>query len=225
MVKKDGALMRYLALALTMLVPGGAALAHPHIFIETGLEVIFNDQGQATAVRVTWQYDEFYSLVIIEDRGLDPDFDGVLSEGEAQSLSGFDMAWDADYDGDLYVLNQGTSVALGRPEATTASYTEGRITSTHLRQLAQPQQAGDDALLFQAYDTSYYTAYTIPNQPILTNAPTDCVAQVFEPDVAAADAALQEALNEYNGGDLDEISFPAVGAAYADEVRVICPES
>ena len=29
-----------------------------------------------TAIRVTWTYDDFYTLMIMEERGLDPDGDG-----------------------------------------------------------------------------------------------------------------------------------------------------
>lgn len=203
-------------------VLAGPAGAHPHIFIDTGLELIFDDQGRASAVRVSWSYDDFYSLMMIEDRELDADFDGVLTPEEEEKLTGFDMAWDADYDGDLYVLNGGEPVALGRPSDFTVRYEGGRITSTHLRALQAPVKP-DGALVLQAYDPGYYVAYTITGDPVLTGAPAVCRAEVFEPDLGEADLALQEALKEY-GADVDiEVQFPAVGAAYADEMRVICP--
>jgi polyphosphate kinase len=50
----------------------------------------------------------------------------------------------------------------------------------------------------------------------------DCTAEIFQPDLAAADTAFAAALEEYYGSDL-EGDFPAVGAAYADEVRLTCP--
>jgi ABC-type uncharacterized transport system substrate-binding protein len=46
-----------------------AANAHPHIFIDSGVEVIFDSQGQMTALRISWAYDDFHSLLAIEDRG------------------------------------------------------------------------------------------------------------------------------------------------------------
>ncbi|MEY8837883.1 DUF1007 family protein, partial [Cribrihabitans sp. XS_ASV171] len=30
--------------------------AHPHVFIDTGLELIFDDKGHLTHVRVEWAY-------------------------------------------------------------------------------------------------------------------------------------------------------------------------
>ena len=211
---------RRLALALATSLPG-AAFAHPHIFIDTGLEVIFDAEGEATGVRVTWDYDDFYSMLTIEDRALDPDGDGKLTPEEIATLKGFDMAWDADYDGDLYALEGSARIAMGRPTEATASYLDGRITSTHLRAFASPVKVGTVPLILQAYDPTYYTAYEISGTVTLTGAPAGCKAQVFEADKAAADRELQAAFDELQGSDT-ESQFPAVGAAYADELRVTC---
>lgn len=200
-----------------------AAQAHPHIFIDTGIETIFNAQGQVEALRISWSYDDFYSLVSIEDRGMDPDGDSVLTAEEQAKLTGFDMGWDAGYDGDLYVLWAGAPVAMGRPEDPTARYENGIITSTHLRKLSAPVDVGADGLVVQAYDSGYYTAYSINPVTQLTNAPAGCVAEVFEPDLDAADRSLQDRLQEYTADQDVEAAFPAVGAIYADEVRITCP--
>ena len=209
--------------AVLSVLAGAPVQAHPHIFIDTGVETIFDAEGRVTALRISWAYDDFYSLISIEDRGLDPDFDGILTEEEQAKLVGFDMGWDADYDGDLYVLFQGEPVAMGRPEAPTAVYKDGLITTTHLRHLATPVAPGPEGLVIQAYDSGYYTAYEVNAEATLTNAPEGCSAQVFEPDLTEADRRLQEALAEYQADESIEMEFPAVGANYADEVRVTCP--
>lgn len=210
-----------LALALTV-APAPAALAHPHIFIDTGLEVIFDADGRATAIRVSWTYDDFYSLLMIEDRQLDADYDGKLTPEEQAQLSGFDMDWDPDYQGDLHVLAGDFEVPLSRPSDWTARYEDGRITSTHLRSFTEPLAPGAQ-LVIQVYDPGYYTAYFIAGQPVLTGiGAAQCSVQVFEPDRAAADARLMAAIEEMGAsGDL-EMDFPAIGAAYSEEARVTC---
>lgn len=215
-----GARARTLAAALAL--AAGPAAAHPHIFIDTELEVIFDPAGQATHVRVTWIYDDFYSLLMIEDRGLDPDGDGQLTPGELDALQGFDMAWDADFAGDTHVLAGDAAVGLGRPTDWTAAYVDGRIVSTHLRALDRPVTAAAVPLIVQVYDPGYYSAYYIAGQPRLTGAPPGCSAQVFEPDRDAADAILQAAVDELAGSADIEMEFPAVGAAYAEEARITC---
>jgi polyphosphate kinase len=197
------------------------ALAHPHVFIDTKVEVILNPEGKVDAIRVTWIYDELYSLSIIEDRGFDPDFDGVLDSAEKAALSGFDMVWDEGYSGDTYVLAGEMPLGLSGPSDWTADYVAGQLVSTHLRRVETPVDPLNVPFAVQSYDPSYYVSYRIVGTPKVTGG-TDCTVAIFQPDFAAADKALEAALEEYYGSDL-EGDFPAIGAAYSDEVRLTCP--
>lgn len=220
--RKTGGLMR-LKITLAALLIGGAApaAAHPHMFVDTGVEVIFDDQGRAAALRITWIYDDLTSLGILSDRGMDEDFDGVLTPEELAALSGFDMQWDAGFDGDTYALQAAAPLALSGPSDWTASYSEAKLSSTHLRRFAAPVVIASQPLVVQTYDPSYYVAYAIVAQTVLTDGPA-CTAETFAPDRAAADAILQASISEMAGGGDAEGDFPAIGAAYADEVRITC---
>jgi polyphosphate kinase len=201
------------------------AAAHPHIFIDTSLEFLFNAEGQVTAVRVAWVYDDFTSMLYLSDRAMDPDADGKLTAEEEAALAGFDMAWDADYAGDLFLLDgvEGAPVSLGRPADWSARVFGGRIISTHVRPLEVPFVPGNRPLVAQVFDPTYYTSYTILGTPLLTGR-ADCTVQVFEPDLGAAERVLQEALAEYTADQtgLVEQDFPHVGAVFAEEARVTC---
>lgn len=212
--------MRRAAFLAAALAAHGAApaLAHPHEFIDAGVELRF-DGGALAALRIVWVYDDLTSLMILTDRGIDPD--QPLTPTQAADLAGFDMNWEAGFAGDTYLLNGETPVALGPPQDWTARVVQGRIITTHLRQVAPPLAPGAAPLVVQVYDPSYYTAYTIATAPLIRGR-DDCAAQVYGPDTAAADAALAEAMKELSGND-PEAEFPAIGAAYAEEVRVTCP--
>jgi ABC-type uncharacterized transport system substrate-binding protein len=206
---------------LPCLLAAGPVLAHPHVWIETRIEVILDSANQATGVRISWTYDDLYSLYIVGDMGLDPDWDGKLTPEEAAKLSGFDMKWDAEFAGDTFVLMRGAPLPLSRPAEWTASYADGKITSTHLRTFDAPVPVAGDPLIVQAYDPGYYVAYSIPFDPVVTGG-TGCKAQVFVPDLGKAEQELMAALSEYTP-DVDlEAEFPAVGANFAEEVRVTC---
>jgi len=200
------------------------AWAHPHVFIDTGLEVIFDAGGRVVALRIAWAYDALYSMLMIDELGLDPEFTGNVTPEERAALSGFDMNWDPGYEGDIYPLFADRPVALEPPESWTADYRDGRIISTHLRRFAEPLALGADTppLVVQVYDPTYYVSYTILDGPLLTGR-EDCTARIFEPDWGAASARLQDALDELvgAGGDI-EADFPAVGAEFAEELRVSC---
>lgn len=219
--------MRAVRHLLSVLWIGAAApaLAHPHIFIDAGLEFLFDAEGRVAAVRVAWVYDDFTSMLYLSDRGLDPDGDGKLTGEEETALSGFDMNWDPDFAGDLYLLDglEGEPVALDRPRDWSARVFGGRIISTHVRPLSAPLTPGDRPLVVQVYDPTYYSSYTILGTPVLTGR-ADCSVAVFEPDLGEAERVLQEALAEYTADQtaLVEQDFPHVGAVFAEEARVTC---
>lgn len=200
-----------------MVALAGSAGAHPHVFMETGLEVLRDAEGRAVSLRVTWTYDPFFSLVLVTERGLDPDGDGELTAEETAALQGFDMNWEPGFPGDTYAYAGEREVALSGPRDGVARYEGGRIVSSHIRDLAEPV-AG--LLVVKNYDPTYYTEYTI--REVLAEG---CDTEIVAPDLTAAERELQAALAELPA-DVDvEMGFPEVGAVFAQEVRVTCGAS
>ncbi len=193
-----------------------AVQAHPHIFVDTGLAVQIGAGGALEAVEVTWAYDEFYSLLIFEDLGLDPDADGVLTDDELTRLKGFDLNWSADYDGDTYLTRNEAPLALMAPEHLSTEVVDGRITTRHRRGLKAPVPA--EAVVIRAYDPTYYTAYTV-NQGVSVGA--GCRAEITEPDLDRAYTLVEELLYAMPA-DQAEAAYPEVGEAFADTVQLIC---
>lgn len=202
-------------LAAALLVPHGAG-SHPHIFVDTGLKVIVSEAGQLQAVEVTWAYDEFYSLLIFEDRGLDGDSDGALTAQELAGLQGFDMAWTEGFMGDTYLSREGAALELGAPEHLLTEVSDGRITTRHRRVLMQPQAA--DGVVIKAYDPTYYTAYTLSRGLEITGG---CSGEVTPPNLDAAYTKVEELLYAMPS-DQAEAAYPEVGEAFADTVRLSC---
>lgn len=205
---------------LILSVPVGAA-AHPHVFVDATIEVIFDAEGRAEAVRIGWTYDSLFSMTYVAEQGFDPDFDGMLTPEEEVALAGFDMDWHADFAGDTYALLGAVPLGLSAPLEPTAAYRDGSLVSTHLRRLSAPVALGTEDLVVQVYDPSFYTSYLIAETPVLSGG-EGCRVQVFEPDRDAADARLQAALDELAGSAEAETEFPAIGAAYAEEARITC---
>lgn len=59
----------FLCLALVALVIflfPKSGMAHPHVFVENKLIIVFDDQGMA-GIRVEWVFDEMFSSLIMED--------------------------------------------------------------------------------------------------------------------------------------------------------------
>lgn len=211
-----------LGFAALLAAPALPVAAHPHMFIDTGVEFVFDDAGRLAALRVGWVYDALSSMLYFEDLDLDRDYTGVLSEEELAILDGFDMNWDADFDGDLVLLAGEDRLEISRPLEWTTDVVDGRIVSTHLRAVpARPDPA--QGLVLRVYDPTYYVAYTILDA-VQMRGRSDCVAEIREPDLDAANAVLLAALDELLASGVDDIEedFPAVGAHFAEEIRLSC---
>ena len=210
------------ALAFCLALAAAPAGAHPHVFVDAGFDLIFDDAGRLAAIRTAWVYDEFFSLLVIEDGGHDADRDGAISAAELDGLRGFDMDWPEGFEGDLAVTQGGRRASLGGPEAVTVDWREGRLISTHLRHLAEPLDPAAGEISVSPFDPTYYIAYAVVAQARFTGR-TDCMAEAWEPDLGAAEKELQAALAEIAPDiDIEAAGFPQVGGLFAEELRVTC---
>lgn len=210
----SAAICAYLAAALP-------AQAHPHIFVDVELEIVFDAEGQPEGLWISWSYDEFFSMLLVSDMGLDQDFTGTIPEDEREALDGFDMNWIEGYHGDTHVTQDGTPLALTGPLQWESDYRDGQLKSRHLRHLIDLPDPEREWIV-AVYDPTYYTSYGIIGTPEARGR-DDCVLRVFEPDWEAAGAQLEAALDEVlgAGGDI-EAEFPAVGDLFSEEVRITC---
>lgn len=203
------------ALCLAPVLLPSRAAAHPHIFVETGLKPVLDGQGRLAGVEVIWRYDEFYSLLVLEDMELDGDYDGKLTEAETARLDGFDMNWIEGFAGDLYVAQGDAALTLGPPEKRGTAFTDGKITSRHFR--AVEGGAPGTPWVIQAYDPTFYTAY---DMGLGVTAPEGCEAEIVAANLDAAQRALQAELAKLPA-DV-ESNFPEVGAIFAERIVVTC---
>jgi ABC-type uncharacterized transport system substrate-binding protein len=195
--------------------------AHPHIFVNTGLMVLIDDQNRLTHVQVTWEYDELYSLLVTEDMGVDDDYDGVLTAADTVALTGFDMNWIEGYNGDLVAELDGVPLVLSPPSSATATLQDSKIITTHLRAVkGMPMVNG--ALSLRPYDGTYYTAYEV-GLSVGVKGQGDCDVVLDAPDIAGALAMTKAELSAFpEDTDMDAVGLGDIGKRFATEVRVTC---
>lgn len=214
--------MPIVAFALLAPLP---AQAHPHVFIQAGLDVVFDGKGQLTHVKVTWAYDAFYSLLIAQDMGLDKDNDGALTPAEESKLAGFDAQWARGFNGDLVATLEGRPLKLSGPLEPSARMVAGQIVSTHLREVSGSPVMGGDALSVKVFDESYYTSYEM-TLPIQLVGGEDCQIVRLDPDIDEELSRMEAMLLSIDAdADLEEMDIPLIGEAFATEIIVSCPTS
>lgn len=214
-------------LASVLLLLPNPLQAHPHVFVDTGFEVLFDADNRLDAIKVTWSYDEFYSLLVTEDLGLDRDGDGKLTQAEHFLLTGFDTNWDEGFNGDLEVRAGVETLTLSGPLEAATEFTEGRIVSTHIRKVIELPPVNSGPFSIKAFDPSYYTAYEI-KLPVRISGPLDgrCMLERLEPDIEGALAQMQAQLLRLDANaDLEENDIPLMGAEFATEILITCPNS
>lgn len=204
-------------LAAGLCLLAAPSLAHPHVFVDVSLRFQDDGQGNLTGVEVTWVYDDFFSLLIVEDMQLDPDGDGVLTAAEEIRLLGFDLKeWPDGFEGDLYMQRGGRKIALDHPEPISATMSEGRIVARHHRSFG-PVLA--DGLQVEPYDPTYYVAHSLTGDVVL---PVGCSGHVAPPDLDAAQAQFRKLMAEV--ATEEDFNTIEIGGHYTDTLHVSCQD-
>lgn len=201
-----------------------SALAHPHVFIDSGVTFLFDDKGQLAAVRVMWAYDEFYSLLQLEDLELDRDGDGILTADEEAQLAGYDTNWVKGYEGDIYLTVGDQKIALAGPTKPGAKLENGRILSWHIRPIINRIDAEVSEVTVKVYDPTFYTAYTT-DLGITTSGRAGCETYRQAADLNKAYDLVEELLYGEGSDGVDEDNYPAVGEHFADTITLTCAPS
>lgn len=213
-------LFRLLAVFLALMP--AAASAHPHVFVDAGLTLRFDEQGRLGAVEVTWSYDELSTMLMLADLGLDADGDGRLNRVETARLHQLARQWPDGFDGDLYLSLGGGPLALSAPVERWLDYRDGRLIDTHLRAIRSAPDLTNGALSIRMYDPGYYTAYQMAEPPRIVGR-QGCEVRVQRADAVAAhrrhaeELALLDALLA-----LGQQTTSTIGAAFADELTLSC---
>lgn len=205
------------ALMLCLLLPAMRAVAHPHVFVEVGLRFSADAQGRFTGVEVTWVYDDFFSLLILTERGLDPDGDGHLTASEEAKLEGFDLEnWPDWFEGDLYLHHGGGKLQLGPAKALSATVVNGRIVTRHRRAFGP---VPGDGLKVSPFDPTYYVSHRLKGDVVL---PEGCTGTVIPPDPDTAAREMQRLIDEAEVAPEKMFEVVQVGALHADRLEVSC---
>ncbi|MFT3691389.1 DUF1007 family protein [Paenirhodobacter sp.] len=207
---------------LFLLLAFGRAEAHPHVFIDTGLTFRFDGEGRLGAVSVIWAFDDFSSMLMVEDMEMDKDGDGALSDDEISRLTTMFSDWPEDFAGDLYLTQDGRPVVLSGPLDVAVRYQQGRIIVTHIRALPDRISPEGGQIGAQVYDPTYYTYYDLAGTPEIRGR-KGCRILIEPADMAAAQRKYGDELAKLTDEEvMDEGKYPDVGGDFADNMRLEC---
>ena len=170
---------------------GTMSQSHPHLFVGVDVAIIY-DGTTPVAVKLAWQYDDFFSLLLTSDLGIDLDGDLLLEPDELEQLTAAVTTWPTDFGGDLEVIQSDVEILLGARADHSVAYADGLITETHVRPIIGTVDPTAD-LNVRVYDAFYYIAYSL-NGPVTFEGRDYCDAGVYPPDLNAAYSLVDELL-------------------------------
>ncbi len=155
------------ALLLTLATLGLArpAAAHPHIFIEEHVEVLF-DQNNVTGVRMTWSFDELYSSMLRSDYTGTKKGPITAKDGQNLHEKAFNNLASVHYFTTMSL--DGKPVTFGVPKDFTASFNaDDKAIYSFVIPLALPKAVANSLLEIAVFDPEYYVDFELAeNDPV-----------------------------------------------------------
>ena len=194
--------------------------AHPHVFVDGGVDFLFDDQGALTALAVTWKYDLFETLYVLSALGILPETDGTLRPEDRAKLIRNESAWPDEFEGAAHLKVGGQSQQLSRPKSMKVELDGDRLVLRFLRDLIKPVRLEGRGAEVAFYEATYYYAFAVTEQPKMVQAQGDCSIGVLPFEASTQLAALQVTLSALGREEVPEDTD--VGAMFADRVVLDC---
>lgn len=136
----------------------GTACAHPHVFADANVEIVFDSRGLA-GFRVVWVFDEMFSNMIIFDhdrnknRSFEPREIESVKKGAFSNLRKFGYF--------AHVRINGKPFDVEYVKDFSASIEKGAMTYSFFIPCHVRAANSDKKVCFSMYDDSYYTDITL----------------------------------------------------------------
>ncbi len=208
------------ATGLICLLLAGQASAHPHVFIDGGVDFRFGPDAKLEALEVSWRYDEFETLYTLSAQGLELNDAGGLDEEDRLALVRQLSEWPEDFDGSAHPVVDGVAIPLEWPSDLDAHLVDGRLQLTFVRRLSTPLDMQGREIDVSFHESTYFFAFSVTDQPDLFGDPGPCSARVVDFDPDSNSDELAKTLAKLGREETPEIAN--VGALFADRIVVRC---
>jgi ABC-type uncharacterized transport system substrate-binding protein len=212
-------LFRTILAAFALLaIAGGAASAHPHVWVTMKSEVIYAPDGTVTGVRHAWTFDDMFSAFATQ--GLESKEKGKFTREELAPLAEVNVTSLKEFDFFTRLRADGKKATLSEPKKGEywLEYSNSQLTLHFTLALKTPVKATQ--LEFETYDPTYYVDFALVEKDpiVLAGAPANCKLTVVKPKeltIAQGRALSESFFNQLDAGS-------SYGAAYASKISVKC---
>lgn len=219
-----GARMRAALLGAAAAFAPVVAAAHPHVWVTSRSDIVFDGAGMISAVRHSWTFDDGFSAYATQ--GLDEDGDGILTRDELQPLAQVNVESLHEFEFFTYLgLTDVDEVygAFAEPVDYWLDYDGRQLTLHFTLPLKEPFDPRRGAAAIEVYDPTFFVDFGLAEgDPVmLVDAPAGCypdvrAAEGFDPKTAEMLARIPADVRDLPPEILDLTS------GNANTIRIVC---
>ncbi|MEO9514501.1 MAG: DUF1007 family protein [Paracoccaceae bacterium] len=191
----------------------------PACFCRRWCDFVFGDSSRV-ALQVSSLYDDFETLYILSSYSLSMNAEGGLDEVDRRALVRHRSNWPSDFDGSAHLSVEGNPISLQWPQDLDARMMDGRLRITFTRELDEPIRLTGLTAEVSFYESTYFYAFSITEQPEFFGSEGRCDGEVVKYDPTEQDQQMQAMLSKLSREETSGIAN--VGALFADKVVVTC---
>lgn len=195
---------------------GAPALAHPHVWVTSSAEILFNPDGSVAAIRHVWDFDEAYTSFAVQ--GLDTNKDGKISRDELAALAKENAESLPEFDFFTSLKIDGKRQTFGAPKDYFMEMNGQLLRFVYTLPLETPIKPRTSVSL-EVVDKSFFVSFNLAEGDAvkLSGAPQGCTIKITRPKTQAPQQTLSEqAFNALGGGE-------DIGLQFAPKALVACP--
>ncbi|MFN4142708.1 DUF1007 family protein [Aestuariivirga sp.] len=219
-------IIRHRAAAAALLAAVGlaapAAMAHPHVWIEMRSDVVFNEQGQVSALNLMWTFDDAYAQMALD--GLDTNGDGVYSQSELDPLTRENIASLKDYEFFTVLRFNGQKQPIGEVTEFGQIWSNDKLQLHFQVPLKTPVDPTKGEFVAKVYDPDFFIAIDyVKDDPVtvIGAMPKSCQL-VVKPVPTDAEVEQTRAMLSTKGPDWKPENDEDFGALFAQPVTIQC---
>jgi ABC-type uncharacterized transport system substrate-binding protein len=150
------------ASALAASVSATGAIAHPHVWIDVGIDAVFEPDGRLSSIQERWALDwNFTNAEVLPY--VDGDGNRILAEAEVERAIRYYFNFATVYRYFTHLEVDGVTVHTEIPEAPTVTFSDGFFFVEAELKLAEPVRIQRTASL-DVYDGEIYYSFDFPHE-------------------------------------------------------------
>lgn len=140
--------------------------AHPHVWIDSRTDIVFDDHGMVIAINHEWTMDEMYTSMAID--GLDTNHDGIYSPEELEPLTKENIDSLKDFGYFTRLKANGKDVALS-PPVEAGQLVVNKQAKLHFQlPLKAPLDPRKNQIVLKVYDPEFFIDIEFPAKDAVT---------------------------------------------------------